>query len=1212
MAEAFQDCDNWTNILSEVQKSLFTENKHEIGANASSSDENIERGNWSRKSDYLLSMIGYAVGLGNVWRFPYLAFKNGGGAFLIPYTIMLAFAGLPLFFLECSMGQFSSLGPISVWNVVPILQGVGICMVMITTLVSIYYNVIIAYSLYYLFASFQSVLPWSDCFGWADQKCSKTTQGSCNVSLSDNNITTLNLTWVKENNLTCLKNSIILKDVDLPSKQYWERVALQRSGGLDETGNVVWYLALCLLLAWIIVGASLFKGIKSSGKVVYFTAIFPYVVLIILLVRGATLPGAFQGIDYYIGMQSNFTKLKDAEVWKDAATQIFYSLSTAWGGLIALSSYNKFHNNCYLDAIVVCVANCLTSVFAGFAIFSILGHMAFVSEKSVPDVVDSGFGLAFIAYPEALSQLPVSPLWSFLFFIMLLTLGLDSQFAMIETITTSIQDAFPQIMKAKRIPITIGCCVILFFLGLVCVTQAGIYWVNLIDYFCGGWALLIAAVLELAGISWIYGANRFIKDIEMMIGEKHWIFWLWWRFCWYFVSPLLLAAILLWSLITFESPSFGTIKYPPWGIALGWCMICFCIIWIPVVALLRIVQAKGNVFQACKAAPNWGPALPQHRGQRYQHMPDSKKEKEGEEIPTVSGLTGYENDAYFGSNLEQFHKTPYRLNSYADTENQIPHVYSDVAQVFNKKEAETLPPHRDYDCPIELVPGATVPYGHIFPLSKPELDKLKEYITENLRKGFIRPSTSPAGAGIFFVKNKDKTTYPLPLIPELIERLHGSSIYTKLDLRGAYNLIRVRSGDEWLTAFRTRYGLFEYTVMPFGLCNAPATFQRFINDVFRNLLDTFLVIYLDDILIFSSNITDHIKHFKTVLSRLQAHQLYVKPEKCTFHSSDITFLGYHISSRGIYMEQSKIQTILDWPLLKTRKQVQKCLGFSNFYRKFINNFSAIAKPLTNLTKTDSPLKWNSAAEKAFTYLKKAFTTAPILSYPNPQLQFTLEVDASFYAIGAILSQKDPSPNILHPVAYFSRVLTPSELNYHVGEKELLAMKSSLENWRNLLEGTKEPIIIFTDHRNLEFLKTSHVHSDCPVINDLTNTMSETFSLLTENIKIAQQTQKKYYDLRHGPPPSYAVGDLVWLSMKNLRLTVPCKKFNKLFIGPFSISRIINENAVTLVLPPQFRIHPTFHVDFFKTYTALRNLHSPSSETLPLTPDVEYEVEAILD
>ncbi|XP_063793616.1 sodium- and chloride-dependent neutral and basic amino acid transporter B(0+)-like [Pseudophryne corroboree] len=629
-----------------INDKLSTSTKQVMGSHADSSDENKERGNWSRKSDYLLSMIGYAVGLGNVWRFPYLAYKNGGGAFLIPYTLMLAFAGLPLFFLECSMGQFSSLGPISVWRVVPILQGVGITMVLITTFVSIYYNVIIAYSLYYMFASFQTVLPWSDCFSWADANCSKTTRGVCNVSQADNTVT-MNLTWVHENNMTCMASSTVLDEVDLPSKQYWEKVTLRRSNTMDETGDVVWYLALCLLLAWIIVGASLFKGIKSSGKVVYFTAIFPYVVLLILLVRGATLEGAYEGIDFYIGKQSNITKLMEAEAWKDAATQILFSLSTAWGGLIALSSYNKFHNNCYSDAIVICITNCATSVFAGFAIFSILGHMAHVSKKSVSDVVDSGFGLAFIVYPEALTQLPISPLWSFLFFFMLLTLGLDSQFAMIETITTSIQDAFPDLMKKRRILVTICCCAVLFLLGLVCVTQSGIFWVNLIDYFCGGWAILFAAVLELAGICWIYGANKFIKDIEMMIGKKHWIFWLWWRVCWLFVSPALLTAILLWSLITFESPSYGTIKYPSWATSIGWCIISFCVMWIPILAVVNLFRARGNFLQICRPADNWGPALIQHRGERYKHIPDSSKVKDVVEIPTVSDMMGYDNDAYF-------------------------------------------------------------------------------------------------------------------------------------------------------------------------------------------------------------------------------------------------------------------------------------------------------------------------------------------------------------------------------------------------------------------------------------------------------------------------------------------------------------------------------------------------------------------------------------
>ncbi|KAG2464282.1 S6A14 protein, partial [Polypterus senegalus] len=394
------------------------------------------------------------------------------GAFLIPYTIMLAFAGLPLFFLECSFGQFASLGPVSVWKAVPIMQGVGVTMVLVSALVAIYYNCIIGYSIYYLFASFQFPLPWSDCFEWSDENCSKQPKEYCNITSENGSFVLVNSTWLNDNNATCEGSNIFSISVQSPSEQYWDKVALRRSSGLDESGGVIWHLALCLLLAWIIVGAALFKGIKSSGKVVYFTAIFPYVVLIILLIRGVTLEGAREGIEYYIGTHSDISKLSDAEVWKDAATQIFFSLSTAWGGLVALSSYNKFNNNCYSDAIVVCVTNCATSVFAGFVIFSVLGHIAHISHKPVSEVAQSGIGLAFIAYPEALSKLPISPLWSTLFFFMLLTLGIDSQFAIIETITTALQDEFPKYLRSRRALITVVVCVVLYLLGLPCVTGA--------------------------------------------------------------------------------------------------------------------------------------------------------------------------------------------------------------------------------------------------------------------------------------------------------------------------------------------------------------------------------------------------------------------------------------------------------------------------------------------------------------------------------------------------------------------------------------------------------------------------------------------------------------------------------------------------------------------------------------------------------------------
>uniref|UniRef100_A0A8C5LZY7 Gypsy retrotransposon integrase-like protein 1 n=1 Tax=Leptobrachium leishanense TaxID=445787 RepID=A0A8C5LZY7_9ANUR len=418
----------------------------------------------------------------------------------------------------------------------------------------------------------------------------------------------------------------------------------------------------------------------------------------------------------------------------------------------------------------------------------------------------------------------------------------------------------------------------------------------------------------------------------------------------------------------------------------------------------------------------------------------------------------------------------------------IPPAYTEYEDIFNETKAEALPPHRVYDCPIDLLPGAAIPYGRIYPLSEPELNILKEYIHEHLQKGFIRPSTSPAGAGIFFVGKKDgglrpcvdyrdlnnitiKNRYPLPLIPELMERLKTAKIFTKLDLKGAYNLLRIRQGDEWKTAFRTRYGHYEYLVMPYGLCNAPATFQHLVNDIFRDLLDICVIVYLDDILVYSDTLQTHRHHMKEVFARLRKHLLYAKREKCIFETNRIAFLGYVLSPGKIEMDPGKIAAILSWPTPTSRNDVQRFLGFANFYRRFIRSFSKLVQPLTDLTK-NVPFKWSEQASNAFQTLQSQFTSAPILRLPNPSLPYFLEVDASNKATGAVLSQRDDVDQRLHPIAYFSKRLTPAECNYEVGDRELLAIKKALEEWRHLLEGTSHPVSVFTDHKNLEYLRTA--------------------------------------------------------------------------------------------------------------------------------------------
>lgn len=418
----------------------------------------------------------------------------------------------------------------------------------------------------------------------------------------------------------------------------------------------------------------------------------------------------------------------------------------------------------------------------------------------------------------------------------------------------------------------------------------------------------------------------------------------------------------------------------------------------------------------------------------------------------------------------------------------IPQHYHQYLDVFSKEGADTLPQHRLFDHTIPLQPGTQPPYGPIYSLSEPELKALREYLDENLSKGFIRPSSSPAGAPILFVKKKDgglrlcvdyrglnkvtiKNRYPLPLISEMIDRLRCAKVFSKIDLRGAYNLVRIATGEEWKTAFRTRYGHYEYLVMPFGLNNAPATFQHFINSALSDCLDTFAVAYLDDILVFSRSEEEHIKHVKTVLQRLHDNRLFAKAEKCEFHKSQVEFLGYIISTNGVAMDPAKTKCIDEWPAPKSVKDIQSFLGFANFYRRFIKGFSGLVAPITCLLRKGQPWDWDATAQAAFEALKKAFSTAPVLMYYDPEKPCSIETDASDFAIGSILSQPDDS-GILHPIAYYSRKFTDHEINYEIYDKEMLAIVEAFKEWRRYLEGAQHTTTVYTDHKNLEYFTTT--------------------------------------------------------------------------------------------------------------------------------------------
>ena len=422
-----------------------------------------------------------------------------------------------------------------------------------------------------------------------------------------------------------------------------------------------------------------------------------------------------------------------------------------------------------------------------------------------------------------------------------------------------------------------------------------------------------------------------------------------------------------------------------------------------------------------------------------------------------------------------------RANEGNDAPSDIPHDYDKWAHLFEEEtDARALPKHQPWDHEIELEPGKEPTFGPIYALSEKELGVLRGYIDENLKKGFIRESKSPAGYPILFAPKKDgklrlcvdyrklnditiKNRYPLPNIGELQDRLANAKIFTKLDLRGAYNLIRMKAGEEWKTAFRTRYGHYEYLVMPFGLTNAPATCQALINNVMRAHLDQSVIAYLDDILIFSGNKEEHVKHVQDALQCLSQAGLLLKPEKCEFHRDKVEFLGFVVSTKGIQMSPDKVRDIREWPTPHNVKTVQSFLGFVNFNRKFIEGYSKKALPLTNITRADVGFQWGQEQQKAFDDLKEACADPPVLCTFRSGEPARIETDASDLAIGACLCQmKDQK---WHPVAYYSRKMSGAEQNYDIHDKELLAVVCALQNWRVYAESCSE-LTIYTDHKNL--------------------------------------------------------------------------------------------------------------------------------------------------
>ena len=351
--------------------------------------------------------------------------------------------------------------------------------------------------------------------------------------------------------------------------------------------------------------------------------------------------------------------------------------------------------------------------------------------------------------------------------------------------------------------------------------------------------------------------------------------------------------------------------------------------------------------------------------------------------------------------------------------------------------------------------------GPIFRLAPHELEALRKQLDDLLEKGLVEPSCSPYGAPVLFVKKKDgsmrmcidyrklnsctiKNSYPLPRIDDLLDQLHGANVFSSLDLRSGYHQVRIKEGDEYKTAFRTQFGHYQFRVLPFGLCNAPATFQRLMNDVFRRHINRFVLVYLDDVLVYSRNPEEHLAHLRAVLTLLRQHKLFIKRSKCTFAMTSINFLGHVISDKGITMDPSKTKAILEWPdptgtPAQCKTQLKGFLGLANFHRRMVHHFAEPAAPLNALTAEKTEWVWNDAHKQAFAELKRRMTEAPIFVHaPHPTARFIVETDASLQATGAVLYQC-PLPRLKQVIAYSSHKLQPFEKLYPPHEREMLAV-----------------------------------------------------------------------------------------------------------------------------------------------------------------------------
>ncbi|XP_001357370.4 sodium-dependent nutrient amino acid transporter 1 isoform X2 [Drosophila pseudoobscura] len=586
-----------------------------------------ERATWGKGVEFLMSCIAMSVGLGNVWRFPFTALDNGGGAFLIPYLIVLFLIGKPIYYLEMVIGQFSSRGSVKVFDLCPAMKGVGIGQALQVFMLSTYYAALVAIIGRYFYESFRNPLPWAKCHEEWGSNCIDSAPDARNWLPQD--------PQDPQDDQPIQKNYTINDEsqrVRTSSEWYFVKEVLhEKPDIIDGIGLPNWELVIGLFVAWLCVFLIIRRGVKSSGKASYFLAIFPYVIMGVLLIRAVTLPGAADGILYFIKPQ--WGKILDPKVWYAAVTQCFYSLSVCFGNIIMYSSFNKFGHNVHRDAAIVTGLDTITSLLAGFTIFGILGHLAHeIGTDDIGTVVKGGAGLAFISYPDAIAKFKQLPqIFSVLFFLMLFVLGIGSNIAMTSCSVTAIRDRFPHF---KQWQCSLFIAIISFAIGLMYITPGGQYMLTLVDFFGASMIALVLGIAELYTIGWIYGTDRLCKDIEFMLGRKVGLYW---RLCWSIFTPLIMTVILIYFYATYEPLTYNDKIYPGWAYSIGWTITAFGILQLPVWMIVAIVRDPGRtlgekITGAFTPTKNWGPLDPLLREQYHKEIDNELTPKRGQGV----------------------------------------------------------------------------------------------------------------------------------------------------------------------------------------------------------------------------------------------------------------------------------------------------------------------------------------------------------------------------------------------------------------------------------------------------------------------------------------------------------------------------------------------------------------------------------------------------